>query len=238
LQYRAVDAAQAADVARQFEDYYARWCRDLQCDDRELAAAYKLIVRLWPETATPAIDLVEGRMVYTLTSPRISGLYYQDQRGAQPSFERPVNRSVMENVLYYVARASIEAWSTWPTDVASEQWLLIIADWERLRVSGLAQNNLLYQPELLASQTPIDLAALWTWSPTYTQSMNALMYTESVALIRFIDETYGAEKVVQLLHTLGQAGSLPGLLEAIGLPDTDFNPKWQAWLKRLATTTD
>jgi hypothetical protein len=235
VRFRTRDLPLARDIGRQFESAYARACRDLHCPDRSLPPDQKLQVRLWPDTITPNILLEHDQIVYDLFSPRLAGLYYQGPTLDQPSLDRPVNQSAVDNIIYYVARSSIQL-ASWPPDVASQQLLLIIADWERLRFTSQPRQRLIHQPHLLASKDLLSLADLWTW-PSLTAAHNFdLIYAESTALINFVDYRYGPSFVVGLLHQLGQTGTFSETLTQLGLAYPDFDRDWQTWLKQFKST--
>ena len=232
VRFRTRDVALAHDVARQFESVYTRACRDLECTDRPLPPAKKLQVRLWPDTITPDILLEHDQIVYDVFSPRLAGLYYQGPTPDQPSLDRPVNQAAVNNILYFVARSSIQL-ASWPSDIASEQLLLIITDWEQLRFTGQPMQRLLQQPQLLAGQDLLSPAELWTWPSLSTTHNFNLIYAESTALINFVDYRYGPSFVVGLLHQLGQTGTFSETLTQLGLSYPDFDRDWQTWLKQF-----
>jgi hypothetical protein len=239
LKFRARDAGLAAAIAEQYEAIYARACRDLKCPDQgTLPAEGKLQIILGPEVTTPLVDWRNNQLIYTLPSPSLAGLTFQTQPGHHPSPDRPFNQSVVESIVYYIARLSASHISTWPQDVSSVQFLGIIADWENLRLMGQPSRRLLAYPDQLASRDLPDLATLWDLAPINSSQMAELRWIESTALIVFIDEHYGADKVVTFLHALGQAASLSDVIQSMGVSYPDFQQKWRAWLKQIVAAND
>ncbi len=53
------------------------------------------------------------------------------------------------------------------------------------------------------------------------------------AFVKFIDENYGPDKVVSLLHEVNVAPTLPKAVKQPGLPYNDLTKKWELWLKQL-----
>lgn len=235
LKFRAQDAHLAAALAQRYELVYARACRDLNCEGpKQLPDDRRPQITLQAANVVPRIDLQSDQLRYTLPSPRLSGLYFPTRQGEQPGQDRSLNQSVVESIVYYVARNSVRTLSTWPIDPASQQFLGIIADWESLRLMGRPNRQLIVRPEQLTSPDLPDLASLWTLPPRFTSHLAELRWIESTALVSFLDEQYGADKVVALLHTLGQTSSLPDAIKRLDLPDRDFEKEWRAWLKQAA----
>ncbi len=233
VQYRAIDLPVAEAVARQFEAIYAQVSDDLKGNHQPLPPDGKLQIRLEPDTLTSTVDMQEDRVVYVLPSPRITGLYYPTAQADRPSLDKPFSQAAANNIVYFVARSATSGLSTWPPDVPSQQFLGIIAEWENLRLFGPATRTLVYHPDLLAGDDLFDLAALWIQPPDSTLHALDLMYAEQTALIAFVDQRYGSDKVVAFLHILGQAASLPEAVERMGLPYASFKVAWQTWLTQF-----
>ncbi len=238
LKFRAGDAALAEALGQQYEAIYAHVCRDLDCPEpRTLPDSSKMNFVLGAEVSTPLIDWQHDQLIYTLPSPRLTGLFFQTPQGEQPSLDRPFNQSVVDSIIYYVARRSASHLSTWPKDVTSEQLLGIIAEWESLHLMGQPlRNQLVYPYRLTGSDLP-DLATLWNALPSNSSQGAELRGIESAALIAFLDERYGPAKVVTLLHTMSDVGSLPDLVKVLGLSYPDVQDQWQTWLKQATVAS-
>jgi hypothetical protein len=238
LTYHARDALLAASMGEQYEAIYARACRDLKCPDPgTLPAESKLQIILGPEVDTPLVDWHNRQLIYTLPSPSLVGLYFQTQQSQQPSPDRPFNQSVVESIVYYIARLSANL-STRPLDVSSVQFQGIIANWENLRLMGQPSRRLLAYADQLAGRELPDPATLWGRPPADSSPPAELRWIESTALIVFIDEHYGADQVVTLLHTLGQVASLSDVLQRMGVSYPDFQQQWRVWLKQIVAAND
>ncbi len=106
-----------------------------------------------------------------------------------------------------------------------------IGFWELERL-GTPTNVYPYRPEILADKELLPLDALWTRVDTATLPLQELTFAESSALIQFMDEIYGPATVIKFFHALHYAQSLPHAIEIVGLPYSEFEEKWQAWLKQ------
>ena len=137
LKFHAQDADLAAVLAQRYEVVYTRACRDLSCQGlEEIPKGRKLQITLQAADEVPNIDLQKDQLRYTLPSPRLSGLYFPTRQGERPGQDRSLIQSVVESIVYYVARESVSTFSTWPIDPTSQQFLGIIAEWESLRLTG------------------------------------------------------------------------------------------------------
>ncbi len=232
--YRAKDEIFAPVVAQYWEDVYEQICGDLGCKLGQPSGASQFQMRLLPDTFEFNLDEQNNQISLILPSPRVTGIYLPDLGDNPPRYDLPPEPAVYNKLVYFIARNSTGGLPAWPQEMASEEYLNAIVRWELNRVNGRPKRSLLFQPAQLASPDLPDLEVLWMWSPTYTQHTVALMWTETTALIDFVDEQYGAAKVVEFLHTLGVAGSLPDAFSRIGLPYRQFQHDWQTWLKQFA----
>jgi hypothetical protein len=238
LKYRARDAGLATAIGEQYEAIYARACRDLNCPGQStLPAEGKLQIIMEPEVTTPLVDWHNQQLIYTLPSPSLAGLYFRARHGRQPSPDRPFNQSVVESIVYYISRLSANL-STSSPDVRSVQFQGIIADWESLRLMGQPSRKLLAFSDQLASRDLPDPAALWGQLAMDSSPPAELRSIESTALIVFLDERYGAAKVVTFLHTLGQIASLSEVIQSIGVSYPDFQQQWRIWLKQIVAANN
>ena len=83
--------------------------------------------------------------------------------------------------------------------------------------------------QILQSSDLAPLESVWDglgWYPT----------PEASAVIKFIDEKYGADTVVGLLHALRSTSTLPGAIQSLGLPYADFKQSWAIWSEQLAAS--
>jgi hypothetical protein len=231
--YRAADMGLASVVAQNWEEVYKQVCGDLECEQGQPAATPQFQMRLQPGTFESDLEEQNNQVRLIFPSPRITGVYLPDLGDNPPRYELPPAPAVYDKFVYVIARDSSGGLSVWPQEMASEEFLNAIVDWELARVNGQSKRSLLFQPAQLSSPNLIAPELLWTYGPTYTQHTVALMWTETTALIDFIDEQYGADKVVEFLHTLGVAGSLSAAFDQIGPPYTQVKQDWQVWLKQF-----
>ena len=236
LTFRAQDAHLAADLARRYEAVYGRTCSDFQCSEPGVVPTdRKLQIVLQPADVVPLVKLKNDQLLYTLPSPRLNGLYFSTDQREQPGQDPSLSRSVIESIVYYVARTDVSAIATWPVNTTSQQFLDIIAEWENLRLLGQSDRHIIARPELLANPNLPDLASLWTMPAQFTSQLAELRWVESAALIAFLDEHYGADKVVAFMHLLGQTSSLADTIKQLDLPDHNFEQQWHAWLKQAVS---
>jgi hypothetical protein len=231
--YRAKDESLVAVVVQHWENFYQQVCDDLDCAESKSAPTSRFQMQFQPGAFESNLDEQNNQLNLIFPSPRIAGLSAPDLSASSPRWEQPLEPVVYNKFIYFLARNSTGGLPAWPQEMTSEEFLNAIVRWELIRVTGQPKRSLLFQPAHLTDPALPNLELLWTWSPTYTQHTVALMWTETTALIDFIDEQYGADKVIELLHVLGVAGSLPDAFDRIGLPYPQFKQDWQAWLKQF-----
>ncbi len=230
------DAFPAAwSMSHEFEQLHARACNMLGCWG-VLPPGRQFTLVMLPTTGEPNVtrDLT-GHITITLPSPSIMGVYYQSASNpywyTDPRIKKSFGQFVYPSLVIDIA-GGLEHWQK-----SHNGNLLVgaIGNWGRVRLGWAQPEEALYQPELLNSKKLPSLDALWDWPlTTSTSGIGDLLFVESTALIKFIDETYGSEKVIALLRAVPDAQSLPDAIKTIGLPYDSFKQKWQAWLKQFA----
>ncbi len=231
--YRVADRFFAPIVAQYWEEVYGQICGDLGCEKGQFAAALPFQMRLQPAIWESNLEEQNDQIELIFPSPRISGVFLPDLGDNPPRYDLPPEPVVYNKFLYFIARHSIGGPPAAPQEITSEKFLNAIVQWEITRVNGRPKRGLISQPARLASPDLPAPELLWTWNATYAQETAGLMWTETTALIDFIDEQYGANKVVGFLHALGAAGSLSDAFNQIGLPYRQFKQDWQTWLKQF-----
>ncbi|NTU65666.1 MAG: hypothetical protein HGB05_20265, partial [Chloroflexi bacterium] len=88
-----------------------------------------------------------------------------------------------------------------------------------------------YRPELVTGMLALSADARWDWPADASQASSRERLANASALVKFIDESYGADTVLRFFRTLRFAQSLQHAIERLGVPYNEFEAKWQAWVK-------
>ena len=250
LVYREHDADQARFVADQLEASYTHVCDELGCPEDPAAPRLLKLVML------PEFDnLIPGRrqgfgqgyggqgfsrgfglgmgqyFTVTLPSPSLAGLYYRTLDTGEPGQNAQIdsyfNRFILSQIMYLASGG----FDRWGSNRDGFTFVTAVSNWERTRRGDQFTDRRSFNPDILNSQKPLSLDALWSWS-SVTQQQRLLASSEASALIKFIDEQYGADTVLRFFRGLRYAQSLPHLIEITGLPYSEFESKWEDWLKQ------
>jgi hypothetical protein len=246
LVYRAKDAAGAHLLADRFETFYQRVCQDVECNAVTPSTNLSLTLKFLPDMTTA--DSLGGTSssvptTYAFPSARLTGLYYQDPNALTPIENQISNVNTYGHIettllasIVFLAAGNAGNPVRWQTAQNGTALVGLIANWEQARIepNQLGYDDTYWHGVLAANPTRLPLEALWTsWPLTSTQSSDIDLYwAEATALIKFMDEQYKAEMVVQFLHAIAPATSLQNAIESIGLDYRDFVQKWQAWLNK------
>ncbi len=221
-------------VSHEFEQLHAKACNVLGCWG-VLPPGRQFTLVMLPNTDEPNVTRdPTGHITITLPSPSIMGVYYQSVSNpnwySDPRIEKSFGQFVYPSLVIDIA-GGLEHWQK---NHSGNLLIGAIGNWGRVRLGWMQPEEALYQPELLNSNKLPSLDALWDWPlTTSTSGIGDLLFTESTALIKFIDETYGSEKVIALLRAVPDSNSLTDAIKRIGLPYSEFKQDWQAWLKRF-----
>jgi hypothetical protein len=227
LTYQARDAAQVQVLAGQLVQRYERLCQTFGCDSAEAKHMLRIVVQPGVETVKAHSDPGSRYVTVTLPSPSLTGLYYSSI-DAQTLGRNDRLESIFDDYLFlpalYAASGGADRWLTSNDGV---MYVYAIALWELQQQNKLRSDEFPYRTELLTATQLIPLDELWTMSdPT------ELLWTESTALVKFIDDVYGADTVIAFFRALPHAQSLPHAIEIMGLPYSEFETKWNEWLKQ------
>jgi hypothetical protein len=224
-------------MSREFEQLYASACNVLGCWG-VLPPGRQFALFMSPTVDEVGTRVVDGQHItITLPSPSIMGVYYQSASNpldTDPRVERYFDRYVYDWLVNNIAGGPGHLQRS---HTASPLLVGAIENWGRVRLGWASPEEELYHPELLDSKGLPSLATVWAWPETASVSgIEDLLLAESTALIKFIDETYGAEKVAALLRAARDAQSLPDAIKIAGLSYPEFSQNWQAWLKHFIAT--
>jgi hypothetical protein len=236
LVYREGDAYFAGIVAQHYEEAYRKLCIDLGCDtnfDGSFPRVLTMTLIFRPDESRAGAQ-ANQQYTFTLTSPRLTGLYFQTLYYSAPGRDEPIEREAYQDLLFltaWIASGDVGHWSQTSSD--GFIFVLSAAQWEAARLPLTRDLVQAVDPALLVGDNYIPLDELWVWPAEPSTRTGQLISNEALAMIHFIDETYGPETVVEFLHALGYAQSLPHAIEITGLPYGDFEAKWLKWIKQL-----
>ena len=226
--FRTRDALLAPLIALRLEGAYQHICRDLRCAEDSVSAIanqdnYRVILSGGSGAVKQEVDLA-------LPSPHNAGLYLpsSDTDLSDPTdpFEQTIYRFLVPNLVGRIVYNNHLPSSSHTAQVAL--WARAISDWElaRLGVKSESSLNWIY----LHSLDLAPLESLWDSSLTIGGSLIA---PELSAFVKFVDETYGSAQVVNLLHEVNVAPTLPDAIKQRGLSFNDLEQKWESWIKQL-----
>ena len=213
------DASLAKIVAAQFEAAYQRVCNDLHCVD---SSGTSLLgkTKVWLTLVNVAVSPDQSAS-FSLPPPRISGIYLADPDDPSGQ-EDPTKATAYKTLTYDFAQciAGNPGYAVSPS--GSNGLATAISEWKlvRLGVTNYSSWQMLQSSDLAPLESVLYGRG---WYPT----------PEASALIEFIDEQYGADKVVELLHALRSTSTLPDAIKSIGLPYTEFKQSWTVWSEQL-----
>ncbi len=243
-------------VIQRFERTWTELCTQLDCPLRYTphlpwpqAITLTLVIRPGPWRVYSANDDADTLMVQ-LPSPRVTGVYdYPGNTGD------PIGSMALDSLLWPMLRVASGDAERWARDDDGRLFLNAVDEWQRGRIvrqqqplpiffngprgirtqppaalNGLSPQQ--YFTDLLAERDLIPLEAVWRWDMN-DQAFAGLTpgaLDQAEATVAFIQERYGDEGVIDFLHALGQADSLPTAIErGLGLTFGEFYGAWLAW---------
>ncbi|MBI5567847.1 MAG: hypothetical protein HY870_23320 [Chloroflexi bacterium] len=235
LTYRARDEEPVRFMVDQLDRQYAEVCADIGCGEDAAIGEPLLNVYVVPGGMARSRGTRFGRTVtVTLPSPGLSGLYYRTldtgEAGDNPQIDRYFGDHFLFSILY-AASGGLDRWVE-NTDGIAFVWA--VGNWERVRRGLLSPDRLIRRPELLIDTPPTEFDEMWSWSSAATQLDRDRRWSQAAALIKFIDEQYGAAAVFKFFRGLQHAQSLTHLIEVAGFPYSEFETQWLEWLKQFS----
>lgn len=245
------DRELAQYVIFRFEDAYERLCGDLNCPqqrdcvqgliDNLVGCSYFPRVMTLTVQLDPAADRsswLSDRSTETITlpSPRVMGVYNRWW-----SENDPIENVAYQSLLTPITRLASGDLDRWNNDLGGFWFAEAVVDWELQQVvktgTGVQRDQAqAFYSNLLADVILIPLDTDWTWHVDQDPSMGANNdrgQIEAEAVIAYIDQTYGPDKVVQFLNALGPAKSTADAIQiALNMKFADFNQGWLKWLGR------
>ncbi len=231
----ARDAFEAWWMARQFEQLYAAACNALGCWSVQPTDRYFTLAML------PAVDRASlhaddsaQHITVTLPSPHLMGVYQPGPNYSDLGHD--------DRIVNYFDRF-VYPWMVYTTTGGFERWsrsrdglILVwaISNWAETRLGRAPGDATFRWSELLSRLAEQPLDALWSWSGPIPENRQQLLLAQATALVRYIAERYGPDKVIALLRAIRTAPSLSAALEASGLSYEDIAAHWDDWLQRLS----
>jgi hypothetical protein len=237
--YPIEDRSSIGPIVQQVEKDYGQLCQDLACAAVVSCPTSQTLTRCSPIQHELTFTLVfspEVRQNFLqfplntselrLPSPRLMGIFEQGNPiGPENSFYLGgLAQLVAQRMAYGSAEASSSARD-------GTVILRAIAQWAGSRAGLTPYGNRFSAFNFTADpQQLLPLEALWNHADN---SNGRLKSREALAVVRFIEQTYGAQSVTKLLGALGQARSFSDAIEGtLGARSASFQQKWEDWLKK------
>ncbi len=237
--YPVEDSDLIGRVADRFETAYARLCADLNCsldpaDASSGMPTIKLFVR--PDADRAAWAFADQRILITLPSPRVIGMYNTSDDAVAHQLDDPVIVAAYDSLLPPLAQIMSGGFPRWILAPNQSGWffqsgwtfLQAVIAWERNRVSNQPDLDRLLPPRQLANNIQfVQLETLWAGQ---TVPSNPEQVANSVVV--FIEQKFGTSSVGKFLKAIGPAHSFARAIEAsLGVDAAEFEQQWKDWLR-------
>ncbi len=227
LNMPAADDVFARTLLERFEAVYAQLCRDLACGDDTAIRTTKIALIVQPEMDHTSRIEIGSRVIITLPSPRITGLI---DIPARLDRRDPLTDIAYHRLIEVAARSAAGGLDRWQQSRDGLFFLTGVMQWEFDRLSGQANVDGLVQPESLRGRRLTLPKYLWDWPIRDSRRLN-VPQAQANSVIVFIDQSFGASRVIKFLNALGAAKSLPRAIEAsVPMTYDDFEKQWKAWI--------
>src|SRR5512143_496739 len=260
LRFHEGDNDHAQILAQQLEKIYNRICTDLNCalgqplqpPSLRVCQALDCSAAGGPDpNPVPQFTLIlspamtgivnsgytEQGITVTLSSPRLSGLYFQSLAGSLPGRDERIEQLALSQLSlpFFIAKIASGGSERWAKFQQGNLFVGNIGQWEVNRLAPIPgiDDTLSVLHDLKDQQLPT-LDSLWNMVPPYAmpQSQLAVMGSETWSVIRFIEIKYGAEGVAHFLNAIGPAQSMSAALQTgLNVSEAEFDRDWRAWLK-------
>jgi hypothetical protein len=163
----------------------------------------------------------DGREIH-LPSPRITGIYEDDQ---------PIDFEKGDTILamaWFTAQRRAYGQAESLSIHNRNAMLIAITLWAAPRAAPIRVDAVTSEFTLdVRSVLPLD--ALWN---SVTASNASQMYSEAIAVTRFMSQVYGPRSIAKFLRAMGTAHSFSEAVETgVGVRFADFDRQWAAWVK-------
>ena len=240
--YYARDGAYLPFVVRHYAQIYEQLCAAYECQSQpaesiSTTAGITLEIRAdgsWYMPWQPSEAAPPPFTIY-IPSPSVMGIAYRGLDARQPMPDLPIDPAPYYQMSHMLAE-DLSGWDQRaPRD--TNGWLLVesMVDWVAMQqpiISGFRTRvpapQLYFEPFTNMSMPPLE--SLWAITPTaYLDTQ----WSDADALIYYLHEQYGADKLIGFLKAIGPARSLSEAIEhGLGVPYADFKRGWANWLKQ------
>ncbi len=170
----------------------------------------------------------------TFASPRVLGLYELPGQAVVDS--RFTHGFLPDAIAQYVAYGAVK----FPFEPrAGDAIVWAIANWATARIHPAATGGRLtglFSPRLPDNQNLLPLEELWNG---INGTNIRQMFSETYAVVRFIDERFGSPSIPRLLKAIGPSKSMQEAIESsLDLPFDQFKQQWSEWLKQQGLQPD
>jgi hypothetical protein len=224
------DQTLAPDLVRRLEVIYRQICFDLACPDTVLTPTQPLRVLVSPTLARgQSWFALDNPPTLRVPSPRVSGLL---ETGAVINRDDPLTQLLYPRLSEIVARAISGGHARWSVSADGTLYMTAVAQWELQRGLRGTDQDAYIGAALLRGRKITAPQYLWEW-PVRDGRRLAAPQAQTNSVIAFIERSFGAERVVAFLRTLGTARSLPQAIEAtLPVSYAAFERQWQQWLEK------
>ena len=205
-------------VMNQLEQAQDQLCIDLGCDTTVLTYTLRFTsysIRSFPGS-------VHGHEIY-FASPRVMGVYEDNS----PLGDQGVN--MISPLAWTTALQRAYGQPAATDDRPSDLLLYAISQWATMRTANWPDTENLSAAKAALQKQPMSWDDLWNVTENNYEAVHPMVY----AVVRFIDQEYGAPAIARILKDIRIAKSFKDLIEnGLSVPFEEFDQKWQAWLKQ------
>ncbi len=233
MTYATIDADQARLFSTYLDQQARETCQTFDCNFTEQRPTVHFILQPDQLLNQPRVQRSPTTFTVTLSSPRITGYYSADFTGAQvddDQWAQSYDRYLYFPLLY----ATIGGAQRWDQKRDGLMYLYAVGFWDlnRRGRTGLKSWQFPFRPDLVADLLALPADQLWDWPADTSQRGVQIRLANASALIQFIDETYGTDRVVRFFQTLRFAQSLTQAIQLTDIPYDEFAAKWITWSSR------
>ena len=230
LQLPSVDKVFATTLADRFEHAYAALCSDLMCPAEMLSPTNPINV-----VVSPALGRLNGWIDFTggitlhIPSPRTIGLF---DSGDAPNPRDPLTQLAYYRLLDIIVPQLAGGQDRWQSNHNGVLFLEAVAQWEFGRRLGALDTTTYIGKDLLTGRQLTLPKYLWDW-PIRDGRRLASPQAQANSVIAYIDQTFGADSVLNFLKALGSARALPQAIEgSLPVDYNSFERQWQEWINQ------
>jgi len=233
--YAVEDQDRIRPIVAQLEHAYEQFCADLGCATgprqcvRALGQAWCTV---YPDKGAVILHL--SSIPHNHPWKKNFQIPYVDSPSPRLGVYQSSKPIGVENIdgLWTLATILTNRTAGWPTTLDRGALLWAIARWSVNRLLPLPGGRLTaFKPDL--SQM---ISLRHEWEPASPENWLPA-YFKAYALVQFIEATYGTESIAPFLKAVGQSHSFSeAIWRGLDVPFSEFDQKWQAWVKQNIVT--